>query len=957
MLGRRRRLPVLLRCLLAWAAVAATVAGALVALPAPADAQQEREYRALTLENGLKVFLVHDPGAGFSGVGLAVNAGSMYDGDTPGIAHFLEHMLFLGTHKYPEPGAYTDYLTAHDGRYNAYTGFELTNFHFEVKSEALEGALDRFAQFFVAPLLTDELSGRERNAVDSEHSKNLEDDTWRARQVYRSLLNPAHPDCHFSTGNKETLAGIRNEQLRAFYDAHYSANLMNLAIISDHPSDTLEKWAREKFGPVANKNCPKPAVSVPLFHPAIAGQLIEVRSVRELRRLGLRFELKDEDFDYESKPTRLVSAILGHEGPESLLDKLKREGLATSLMAGSDALANQGTFNLDLDLTEEGLARVDVVLERIFGMINYVRGLAELPGYLAEEERQMAELELRFHEPGRVFDEARTLAALMVRFPHEHLLENARLIRRNDPAAVRHLLAALVPQNAVVVLTAKDRQGDRLEPHYGASYAVRALPPEWVARLQHATRVPPMDLPAPNDFIPTRFDLIEPRVAASPGLHAFELGEVWLRHDVRFKRPKAALHFRILNGRNHLSAREYALGELFAAAAGEALNPFRYPMTQAGIALGVSSTLFGLELSAQGYSDKLPELVAFAAPYLTEVRMDELQFGILRERFVRELENHTKQPPSRLAVEFLEEALRETTFTAEQRLTEARTLSLADLKAYVLRLREGAWLQGCVYGNLTTGTVERMAEEFMRSLGPKRALPEAERFHARVLDVPKGTSLVLKRAVDSNDSAALLVYLGDPATLEAKAMLHVLKQLLHNRFFQDLRTLQQTGYLVSAGVMDFEGVPAVFFLSQSSVVDPPSLLGRFEAFVKHLLPDLRATPPETFESARKTAATELLRLPKDFREAADWHFLMAFHFDGDFDTNRKTAIAARAMTRERWLELLAAYLVEDGARRLAFEMEGSAKRFSFQESTLEGLRKGAKGFRQRFEPAEAEGGR
>ena len=65
---------------------------------------------------------------------------------TQGLSHFLEHMLFMGSAKYPRENAYDAYLTSHGGGGNAYTELEHTNYHFDVNPGALRGALDRFAQ-------------------------------------------------------------------------------------------------------------------------------------------------------------------------------------------------------------------------------------------------------------------------------------------------------------------------------------------------------------------------------------------------------------------------------------------------------------------------------------------------------------------------------------------------------------------------------------------------------------------------------------------------------------------------------------------------------------------------------------------------------------------------------------------------------------------------------------------
>ena len=58
----------------------------------------DRQYRGLVLTNGLKVLLISDPKTDISSAALEVNVGSMSEPkDIPGLAHFLEHMLFMGS--------------------------------------------------------------------------------------------------------------------------------------------------------------------------------------------------------------------------------------------------------------------------------------------------------------------------------------------------------------------------------------------------------------------------------------------------------------------------------------------------------------------------------------------------------------------------------------------------------------------------------------------------------------------------------------------------------------------------------------------------------------------------------------------------------------------------------------------------------------------------------------------
>lgn len=71
-------------------------------------------------------------------------SGSLSDpSDIAGLAHFCEHMLFLGTKKYPKENEYSQFLSEHAGSSNAFTSGEHTNYYFDVSHEHLQGALDR----------------------------------------------------------------------------------------------------------------------------------------------------------------------------------------------------------------------------------------------------------------------------------------------------------------------------------------------------------------------------------------------------------------------------------------------------------------------------------------------------------------------------------------------------------------------------------------------------------------------------------------------------------------------------------------------------------------------------------------------------------------------------------------------------------------------------------------------
>jgi len=95
-------------------------------------------------------------GNSVSYVSLAVGVGSFNDPPhRQGLAHFLEHMLFMGSKKYPQENAFSNLISENGGYSNAYTEWEYTNYQFNINSKVLLEALDIFAWIFIDPLLTE----------------------------------------------------------------------------------------------------------------------------------------------------------------------------------------------------------------------------------------------------------------------------------------------------------------------------------------------------------------------------------------------------------------------------------------------------------------------------------------------------------------------------------------------------------------------------------------------------------------------------------------------------------------------------------------------------------------------------------------------------------------------------------------------------------------------------------
>ena len=295
------------------------------------------------LPNGLKALLISDPETEKSSAALGVNVGSLTDKpDELGLAHFCEHLLFMGTEKYPSENDYGEYLSKNGGSTNAYTDQDKTIYYFDIDNVAFEGGLDRFAQFFISPKFNEGSVEREINAINSEFSKNINDDNWRLHQLVKSDLNPQSPFSQFIMGNKQTLAhpDIR-ERLLKMYNKYYSSEIMYLCIYSNMDLNTQINLVEKLF-----KDVPKREnFEMPYYDK------VKPYDENTLRKFYKVIPIKDEDklifhwfipfcSNYKAKPIKYLKNLFGHEGPNTLTACLKREHLINELYASSINGAN-----------------------------------------------------------------------------------------------------------------------------------------------------------------------------------------------------------------------------------------------------------------------------------------------------------------------------------------------------------------------------------------------------------------------------------------------------------------------------------------------------------------------------------------------------------------------------------------------------------------------------------------
>ena len=180
-------------------------------------------------------------------------------------------------------------------------------------------------------------------AVDNEYKMGLSNEFRAEFQIEKSHVSiPGSQLNRFSCGSLETLQ-VPNilDELKRFYTANYSSNLMNLVLVSRLGLDELQKLATEKFCGVENRKIPAKNFSNELVFDKkhSFGKIFKIIPEKHLKMLTLTWVMPASQKHDTKKSSCYLSHVFGHEGPNSLLSQLIKLNLATELAAGgSDRL-------------------------------------------------------------------------------------------------------------------------------------------------------------------------------------------------------------------------------------------------------------------------------------------------------------------------------------------------------------------------------------------------------------------------------------------------------------------------------------------------------------------------------------------------------------------------------------------------------------------------------------------
>ncbi|XP_056131891.1 nardilysin b [Lampris incognitus] len=821
-----------------------------------------------------------------SAAAVCVGVGSFSDpDDLPGLAHFLEHMVFMGSEKYPAENGFDAFLKKYGGSDNASTDCERTIFQFDVQRKYFHQALDRWAQFFICPLMIEDAVDREVEAVDNEYQLARPSDSHRKEMLFGTLAKPGHPMGKFCWGNAHTLKHEPKEKqintyqhLRDFWKRYYSAHYMTLAVQSKETLDTLEEWVREIFIKVPNNGEPRPDFShlqQPFDTPAF-NKLYRVVPVRKVHALTISWAVPPQGQHYKVKPLHYISWLIGHEGTGSILSLLRKKCWALALFGGNsetgfDQNTTYSIFSISITLTNEGFHNFYQVVHLVFQYLKMLQTLG--PQQRIYEEIQRIEAnEFHYQEQTDPIEFVENICENMQLFPKEHFLTGDQLMFEYNPQVIEAALSLLTPDRANLLLLSPEHQGccPLREKWFGTSYSVEDISEEWLQCWRGDFELhPELHLPAENKFIATDFTLKAsdcPDTEFPVMIVSSDRGSLWYKKDNKFNIPKADVRFILSTPMIQNSPENLVLFDLFVNILAHNLAEPAYEADVAQLEYKLVAGDYRLLIKVKGFNHKLPLLLNLIVDHLADFRAEPGVFRMFSEQLKKTYFNFLIKP-EQLGKDVRLLILEHCRWSVMQKYQAVmRGLTMDDLMTFVRGLKAELFTEGLVQGNFTSAESMDFLQYFIDKL-QFQPLSVQVPLLFRVVELPRRHHLCKVKSLNKGDanSEVTVYYQSGLKNLREHAMMELLVMHMEEPCFDFLRTKETLGYQVYPSCRNTSGVLgfSITVETQASKFSTDFVDGKIEEFLVNFGERLRNLSEEGF----KSQVTALIKL----KECEDSH--------------------------------------------------------------------------------------
>ncbi|REL35725.1 insulinase family protein [Thalassotalea euphylliae] len=845
-------------------------------LPSP-EAFDKNLSNYVELDNGLRVLLLSDPNAKSSAASITINVGGRHSPKSfQGLAHLLEHTVFLGSKSYAGTKDFDGFVKKHNGWSNGTTRPLTTRYHFQLNNspsaDALIEGLARLHDMLINPLMREGDIKLAIEEVDEEFQSRKSNDFAGIVSVFKANMSPNNSARYMDVGNKISLQGTTTDikhvssALKAFHQNYYKLENMTLAVYSKQDLNTLKNIIKQVFKSPKNldqtinqnlniqlNNRLFSTHRMPysrLYEKDDLGKRIDVLSSTDHPALDLRFEVPAN----EKKAIAYIRYLLDYDNSGSLAHYLNQKGLAHQAFAALHGDSLNTVINIYVDLTNEGYDQVNTVIEATFAYFNHLKTHPH-PDYLQQE---LAAVQARDYkrpiemEPGDWLSE---LSDQMHVANSSDIFTSMYNARPMTQSTIDKLLSHFSVNNFQAYVSSNQPLAGKIQqtPHYLKPYTEQRVSPTLLTQWQLAKN-DSFSFPKQNPYLKPRKtqtaevnssittqDKLAAQIVTNP---AFAIEDTLL-----IRLSNLTLNSEFDNDTNNESKaypNSYVLFLLMAEQLSRNLGENHIYAELAGYHFDEKVTNQSLGLVLSG---KQSHIVDYAFDLISPFHWQKLsaaEFDVLKKSAYRNYENVLHENEFRQVIKAASN-LGNSLPSIKATLEQINAVTLADYQTFVAQMIPSLTIYTDSMANshkLSTRFITHVnSEPVEANTLHNNSSVNANTSNVNVINTNASEVVSLAKQfkivnVTSEKQAALaftivfnpdLPFMQIQDSVKANALLHMFKQMTTREYRDEIRVKQQLAYHAGSLLFNTQK-PALSFVAESSKVNATELAKRTKVF-------------------------------------------------------------------------------------------------------------------------------
>jgi insulysin len=888
------------------------------------------EYKYITLSNKLNVLLIHDKNTSISSASMTVNVGFYNDPpNAQGLAHFLEHMLFMGTKKYPKENHYGEFINKSGGSTNAHTMEESTTYYFEVLNKYFYELIDIFSNFFIEPLLSENAIEREINAINSEYLKNYPIDIVRTLSALKSLTdNKEHPYNNFGFGNTKTLSSPQiRTTLQDFYNKYYSSNIMNLVVLTNNPITHMEPIITKMFSKIPNKNIPIPnPFPQSQTYPFTKQKFIKVNPIDNSDTLYIFFQLPNMDKYYKYKPLHYIIQLIGHKGNGSLYNILKDNDYAIKVKCNIYESDTSFTLlGIYIKLTQKGFTHYDQVIDCVNTYIKLIQN-SPFSDFIIDEMNILNNINFDYSTIDDKITYTSNLSQNMSKYlPEDTIYGDYIIISNNKEKTIKlttTLIKALNPSSSLIALSSKSfSKLSKLQTDkwFKTEFQISPLPnlnkfPQQITST--------LKLPQRNPYMP--YDLKPYK--SKPTQIITNPNNIWTKFDT-FNIPKTFIDLIIYTDEPFKTPENYLLFDMYLALFYQYNHEKLYYSQICDTGYSIFYDVNFITVSFYGYNNNIHKIVElFTSTFLTFINnITKTQFENIKNESINNLKNFIYNPLYEIATDKINNTIYLKNYSNTELQNAIKNITFSDITIPPKWLHKNCNTKTLLYGNFNNDTTN-LLNQFNIFQDPTKIITNAN----QIITLNPGQTqiYIIKSQNPDNDNNLIHLYYEIDTIIkqissdwELKLLCtHFINSYVREKFFTQLRTKEQSGYIVKSFIKSYINdngqLYGLSFLVQSPHLSPLILRKRIKKFIQFIHSSLSKLTKTKFDQFKNNIK---LMLEQKFESPYDEHeFIFNEILTNEFAFDYKKILINHIdkLTREILMDFYETYFMSKVSRKI-----------------------------------------